>query len=451
MRAASPLPLTTRDLDALRQALHNMPQKRECAQCQDTSKLLCPKCPQGQVCQYSIPTDCTQCAQTICMVDDSPQAASNTAGAGGSSSSSGGPSAGPIAGGVIGGIVVIATLTYLMWRFLIKPKRSRDSPTIYSAKSPRDAEKDNASRFTHRSSTHTVHSIASTVLTRASNIIQIAYIPGVTNRATPTSPSVLVPPVPPIPLQHQQGNRGPDQENDQRFFVPGNLRDSTYSGISDYSDRTSYAPRSSIASTIYGRQAQVQTPAQTGMRAKPTVVSVRPGGGAGAANSAPPMPSIDYEKFGGGRPKSVASTLSVGSTLVNSANTATQARAHVVKLGAGGGAKKINVETNKMSPPPSSKGSPLSSSLSSSSSSSSTSSSTNSADASPSTPDENGSQGPFSDPPKSGGVRTLVPVMEDDGHDHDADEKTTMTTTIKRPSSIERGRSPFGDEHATKE
>ncbi|RCI09144.1 hypothetical protein L249_1567 [Ophiocordyceps polyrhachis-furcata BCC 54312] len=449
MRAASPLPMMARDLDALRQALHNMPQKRECAQCQDTSKLQCPKCPQGQVCQYSIPTDCTQCAQTICMVDDSPQAASNTAAAGGSSSS-GGPSAAPIAGGVISGIVVIATLTYLVWRFLIKPKRSRNSPTIYSAKTPRDAEKDNASRFTHRSSTHTVHSIASTVLTRASNIIQIAYIPGVTNRATPTSPSVLVPPVPPIPMQHQQGNRGSDQENDQRFFVPGNLRDSTYSGISDYSDRTSYAPRSSIASTIYGRQAQVQTPAQTGMRAKPTVVSVRPGG-AGAANPAPPMPSIDYERFGGGRPKSVASTLSVGSTLVNSANTATQARAHVVKLGVGGGAKKINVETNKTSPPPSSNESP-------SSLSSSPSSSSNSADASPSTPDENGSQGPFSDPPKSGGVRTLVPVMEDDGEprrggddDDDTDVKTTATTTIKRPSSMERGRSPFGDEHATKE
>ncbi|KAF4580372.1 Membrane anchor Opy2 [Ophiocordyceps camponoti-floridani] len=287
MRAASPYPITLRDVDALRTVLEHAPQKRECAKCEEASKLQCPACPQGQVCQYTVPTDCTQCAQMVCMVDDSPQSSNNAASSGSGGSS--GPSAAPIAGGVIGGVAVIATLTYLVWRFLIIPKRSRVPETIYSAKTPRDAEKDNASRFTHRSSTHTVHSIASTVLTRASNIIQIAYIPGVTNRATPTSPSVLVPPVPPIPMQHQQGSPSSTQD-DQRFFVPGNLRDSTYSGISDYTDRTSYAPRSSIASTIYGRQAQVQSPAQTGMRAKPTVVSVRPGGAtaAAAASNAPP-------------------------------------------------------------------------------------------------------------------------------------------------------------------
>ncbi|PFH61458.1 hypothetical protein XA68_17362 [Ophiocordyceps unilateralis] len=404
MRAASPFPIIVRDLDALRQALDHVPQKRDCAQCEDASKLQCPKCPQGQVCQYTIPTDCTQCAQLVCMVDDSSQAANSAAsnGSGGSS----GPSAAPIAGGVIGGIAVIATLTYLVWRFLIKPKRSRVSPTIYSAKTPRDTEKDNASRFTH------------------------PYIPGVTNRATPTSPSVIVPPVPPIPMQHQEGSRGSTTQDDQRFFVPGNLRDSTYSGISDYSDRTSYAPRSSIASTIYGRQAQVQSPAQTGMRAKPTVVSVRPGGGGGGAANTPPLPSIDFEKFGGGRPKSVASTLSVGSTLVNSANTATQARAHVVKLG--GGAKKINVEA-KTSPASSKDSSP-----------------SHSADASPSTT-SSGSQGPFSDPPKSGGVRTLGPVMEDDdGEPRRGDDNDDKAST-RRPGSMERGRSPFGDEHATKE
>ncbi|PHH76973.1 hypothetical protein CDD80_1029 [Ophiocordyceps camponoti-rufipedis] len=414
MRAASPSPIT------LQTALKHEQEKRECAKCEETSKLQCPACPQGQVCQYTVPTDCTQCAQMVCMVDDSPQSSNNAASNGGGGSS--GPSAAPIAGGVIGGVAVIATLTYLVWRFLIIPKRSRVPETIYSAKTPRDAEKDNASRFTQRSSTHTVHSIASTVLTRASNIIQIAYIPGVTNRATPTSPSVLVPPVPPIPMQHQQGSPSPTQD-DQRFFVPGNLRDSTYSGISDYSNRTSYAPRSSIASTIYGRQAQVQSPAQTGMRAKPTVVSVRPGGAtaAAAASNAPPMPSIDFERFGGagGRPKSVASTLSVGSTMVNSANTA-----HVVKLG--GAVKKINVES-KTSPPPS----------------------TNDVSSSSTTTTEGANQGPFSDPPKSGGVRTLGPVLEDD--DSSASRRADEAPSARRPASMERGRSPFGDEHATKE
>ncbi|KAM4057627.1 opy2 protein [Hirsutella rhossiliensis] len=435
--------VTARDLKTLRRALQNVPQRRQCAKCGDTSKLECPKCPSGQVCQYTVPADCTQCAQTVCMVDDSPQASSNGNGGGGGNGKGGGgngPSAAPIAGGVIGGIIVIASLTYLVWRFLIRPKRSRISPSIYdsSAKNARDVEKDNASRFTHRSSTHTVHSIASTVLTRASNIIQIAYIPGVTNRATPTSPSVLVPPVPPIPMHHTEANRSSNQD-EQHFFVPGNLRDSTYSGISEFSDRTSYAHRSSIASTIYGRQAQVQTPAQTGMRAKPTVVSVKSGGN---GSFTPPVPSIDFDKFGGGRPKSVTSTFSVGSTIVNNANTATQARAQVVKLG--GGPRKIDVGAR-------------SEANSSSLSLGSTASQVSPTQPGARTPDAAapagdlgmGDQGPFSDPPSTpkpaASARTLGAVMEDEGEEHRDEGRRS-----RGPGSIERGRSPFGDEHATK-
>lgn len=370
------------------------------------------------------------------MTDDSTPAPNNGNGSGGSN----GPSAGPIVGGVLGGIVAIAILTYLVWRFLIKPKRSRMSQSIYepAASNARDVEKDNASRMTHRSSTHTVHSIASTVLTRASNIIQIAYIPGVTNRATPTSPTVLVPPVPPIPMHHSEGNRQSNQD-DQHFFVPGNLRDSTYSGISAYTDRTSYAPRSSIASTIYGKQAQVQTPAQTGMRAKPTVVSVKPGHVSGT--NTPPVPSIDFEKFGAGRPRSGASAFSVGSTFVNNANTATQGRAQVVKLG--GGPKKIDVGAK--------------SEASTSSRSVSSASSSDSVSQAP-TRDSNavtliedspvGDLGPFSDPPATpnpAGIPTLGAVIEDEGEEHRDGSRTS-----RRPGSSERGRSPFGDEHATK-
>lgn len=49
-----------------------------------------------------------------------------------------------------------------------------------------------------RQSTRSAHSIASTVFTRASNVIQIAYIPGVTVRSPPESPG-LIPPVPSLP------------------------------------------------------------------------------------------------------------------------------------------------------------------------------------------------------------------------------------------------------------
>ncbi|PHH87657.1 hypothetical protein CDD83_8580 [Cordyceps sp. RAO-2017] len=433
-------PLIARDL----RELHHVLQKRDCPNCGDASQLQCPRCPTGQVCQYTVPSsDCSQCAQTVCMIDDS-QTASNGGNGNGNSGSGNGPSAAPIAGGVIGGLVLIATLTYLVWRFLIKPKRARMAQqSIYTSKTTRDVEKDNASRITHRSSTHTVHSIASTVLTRASNIIQIAYIPGVTNRATPNSSAVLVPPVPPIPMHHTAGNRGSNQD-DQHFFVPGNLRDSTYSGISEFSDRTSYAHRSSIASTIYGRQAQVQIPAQTGMRAKPTVVSVKPGISNGVLT--PPVPAIDFEKFGNGRPKSGASTVSVGSTLVNNANMATPARVQVVKLG--GGPRKIDLgaKSEASSSTPS-----LVSAAASPEPSGHTTPRSSGATATTVTEDARaGGQGPFSDPLNSQkpgvGVRTLGAVMEDDG-----EEQRDGARATRAPGSVERGRSPFGDEHATKE
>lgn len=401
-------------------------QNKGCVKCDDTSKLECPSCPTGQSCQFSVPVDCTQCPKSFCLKDAS---------SGGKDKASG-PSAGPIAGGVIGGIAAIAILTFLVWKYVIRPKRSDIRRTVYEAEAnpARDVEKDTASRITRRSSTHTVHSIASTVLTRASNIIQIAYIPGVTNRATPTSPTVLVPPVPPIPMHHTEGNRESTQD-DQHFFVPGNLRDSTYSGISGFSDRTSYAPRSSIASTIYGKQAQVLTPAQTGMRAKPTVVSVKSGS---SGSSTPPVPSINLEKYQE-RPKSTASNFSVGSTFLSNANTASQARAQVVKVGSGLRKVEIaykpeaNVSSTTLSVPPYSPGQ---------SSMTRDSNAVTLIDESPAV-----DQGPFSDPPGRASQQsslpspTLIALAETEPE----------SRPVSKPDSIDRGRSPFGDHHATKE
>ncbi|KOS21626.1 hypothetical protein ESCO_005012 [Escovopsis weberi] len=316
--------------------------------------------------------------------------------------------------GIIGGIIAIAIITYLVWRFLIKPKRSKVSLAVYAPDEdvPHDMEKDGSIQLNRRLSTHTVHSIASTVLTRASNIIQIAYIPGVTNRTTP-SPNNLVPPVPPIPTQHAAGG-----QMDQHFFVPGNLRDSTYSGISGYSDRTSYArtsfaPRASIASTIYGKQAQVLTPAQTGMRAKPTMVSVKNGN----SPNTPPIPNIDFDKYL--RPKSTASTFSVGSTFLNSANTATQARAQVVKLPASG-LRKVEVGSNPEDRPLST------ATLGASSIGSKAATESGRAD----------NEGPFSDP-KSPQEASRERESEDD--------------TLAADRKSKRGSSPFGDEHATRD
>lgn len=408
------------------------PRDDGCIKCDSTVKLDCPACPSGETCQFSVPTNCRQCPKSYCQTDDSSSSNNGNSGSGNGGKGSGGPSAGPIAGGVIGGIAAIAIITYLIWRFCIKPKRSSNPHhSVYETEAipARHVEKDDAaSRITRRSSTHTVHSIASTVLTRASNIIQIAYIPGVTNRATPTSPTVLVPPVPPIPIQHTDGNRERDQ-GDQHFFVPGNLRDSTYSGISSFSDRTSYAPRSSIASTIYGKQAQVQTPAQTGMRAKPTVVSVKSAGG--SSGNTPPVPAIDFQKFGNiNRPESSMSNFSVGSTYLNNANTATQGRAQVVKLGSG--LKKIDI--------PKADASLSSMSISSGSSQ-------DSANIPIITESPGSDQGPFSDPPERSRAVISTPTLGAVTEEHD--ERRSLKGD--RPASGGRARSPFSDAHATRD
>lgn len=254
------------------------------------------------------------------------------------------PSTGAIAGGVIGGVAVIAIVTYLVWRFCIKAKRHHESKEEDGQfDDALDGDQSFAARRDQRASTHTVHSIASTVLTRASNIIQIAYIPGVMNRATPTSPTVLVPPVPPIPIAVSGSSQAstPSGTEEQHFFVPGDLRDSTYSGYSGFSDRTSfartsYAPRSSIASTIYGKNAVIVPPPQTGMRIKPTVVNLKSPSNLGPG--APPVPSVNYDKYNSLRPVSTAnSTFSVGSTFLNnaSAHTAMPVRPVVVRVGSG--------------------------------------------------------------------------------------------------------------------
>lgn len=294
---------------------------RRCVDCsQQTPR--CPTCPEGQICSM-VPPTCDECQKTVCV---SSSAAPTTA-ATSSSSSNSGPNVGAIAGGVIGGVVIIAVVTYLVWRFCIKTQRQQfqDENWDVSPAEATTAEKDFTMRRDARASTHTVASIASTVLTRASNIIQIAYIPGVTNRSAPSTPGVLVPPVPPIPIALSNANARYEQEH---FFMPGDLRDSTYSGISD---RTSYA-RTSVASTIYGKSAIVSSvPAQTVIRGKAAVVSVK-SNGANSGDITPPVPSVDYSRYMGSSAGPPSPAFSVGSTFLNSASAATQVRPQVIRV-----------------------------------------------------------------------------------------------------------------------
>lgn len=403
-----------------------------CVECQDGSPT-CPSCSDGEECQVTVPLDCTQCAKAYCTA----VASTSTT----TSKSSSKASSGAIAGAVVGGVVLVALVilaVYFVWKHKIKNRRSQFTQGSWEEDggySDGQHEKDFAARRATRASSQGRNSVASTVLTRASNIIQIAYIPGVTNRATPTSPTLLVPPVPPIPIQTSGSQAGtPNSTQDQHFFVPGDLRDSVCSGVSGYTDRTSYArtsyaPRSSVASTIYGKAGVVVTPAQTGMRAKAAVVSVKSIGsnGSGSEGSTPPVPAIDLEKYGdnNGPASPAESTFSVGSTFLNnatSANTATAVRAQVVRVGS----------SLKQS-------STLS--MHSSVDESATRPETQTPVTSPGLPRED--QSPFRDPPAADTTshtssQTLSAVIEE-----------AAKRASQRPSTADRAKSPFGDEHAT--
>ncbi|OTA70146.1 hypothetical protein K449DRAFT_427658 [Hypoxylon sp. EC38] len=389
----------------------------------------CPPCGDGESCQFTIQT-CSQCPQAMCVKDPTADTSST--------SSSSGPNVGAIVGGVIGGLAAIAIITYLVWRFCIKSKRAQYEPERWQGdveQTKEGVDNDFASRRSKRTSTHTVHSIASTVLTRASNIIQIAYIPGVTNRATPTSPTLLVPPVPPIPIAHSdKGSSSPFDE--QHFFVPGDLRDSTYSGISGYSDRssmarTSYAPRSSVASTIYGKNAIVSPlPAQKGNFLKPSIVSVKsraPSSNSGT--STPPVPVVDYEKYDQPPP---SPAFSIGATFFKnaSASTATAVRPQMVRVGSG--PKTIDVKSKSTPNDPE----PLVQLTESNKERES-----NAPTLIEDTPSVD--QGPFADPPQNGHSKnsSLSAVIG---------ESARRAAENKRKSS-ERDSSPFGDENAVRD
>lgn len=267
---------------------------RRCANCPNGTPP-CPSCASDEVCSQ-IAQGCESCAVTMCTKTGAqPPSVPTTSG----------PAAGPIAGGVIGGVAVVCLMTFLVWRFCIKKRRERFVDHDWQEEEPTEKSRDEfGMQRDARASMHSVRSIASTVLTRASNVIQIAYIPGVTNRSVDSTPD-LIPPVPPIPAFSPAGTPQPHQQ-DQHFFMPSDLRDSTYS---DYTvDRTSYArssiapsmPRGSFQSTAYRGSAVLNAiPAQTAIRGKANPVAVRSNGKNSPVESrsaTPPLPQMDPKR-----------------------------------------------------------------------------------------------------------------------------------------------------------
>lgn len=275
---------------------------KRCVECPPDTPA-CPTCGNGEICSL-IPQDCGTCAHATCIENPS-------------SPPSKGANVGAIAGGVIGGIVFVSVVVFLVWRFWIKKKRERQDRELEEEWEEDDIahqkSMDFRSTMGDAASTRTRGSLANSILSRASNIIQIAYIPGVTNR---NNSSILeTNPVPPIPaaLRGSQTPKSPlSNEGDALFFRPGDLRDSTWSATSSIRSGqagnrdTQYTmksitpslARSSMASELY--QSDVPAiPATTVARAAPRMVSVKSSNSTETMNSSKsPASSTDNSSKG---------------------------------------------------------------------------------------------------------------------------------------------------------
>ena len=278
---------------------------KRCVQCPSVTPS-CPTCVDGKICSL-VPRSCERCARMTCIVDPSiaPPAS--------------GPNVGAIAGGVVGGVAFIILVVFLVYWFWIKKRRQeQDAELEEEWQNDEIVSQKRVTRFTampDSASTRTRGSLANSILSRASNIIQIAYIPGVTNRngSGQNSPNA---PVPPIPAAHrQQPPKSPlSNEGDALFFRPGDLRDSTWSGTSSvtsgnrdtrYSNNrdtrytmASISPslmRDSVASEVFYDNATTQPMPATAVArpaAPPRMVSVKSGHSSESPEprSSPPTP-----------------------------------------------------------------------------------------------------------------------------------------------------------------
>ncbi|KAL9053225.1 MAG: hypothetical protein Q9162_004892 [Coniocarpon cinnabarinum] len=303
---------------------------KRCLECADVQPS-CPKCKTGETCIQQPGDGCNTCAQAVCVP---------AAQAGLQSSGGGGPNVGAIAGGVVGGVVFIAIVTFIIWRFCIRPRYKDyetdeaeyfDDEGAYAGsdheKSPHVAESSFRPTSQARQSHHSVRSVASSAMTRASNVIQIAFIPGITDRSGQHGSGSDVPPVPSIPMSHQRNtvsstastiDRGNHPGTPDYFLTPADLaggvgasRWSQFSNSTDDSEDirsmrhhslASSLARESVSSTIY-HDGQTGTAMATPV-GKAAVVSVRPSNANTPQDSTghvPQVPAVDYGKYGEGK------------------------------------------------------------------------------------------------------------------------------------------------------
>ena len=289
---------------------------RRCVECDPNVQPSCPTCKSDETCSL-VQQSCTQCASTTCiktgtLAGQVTEAKSSTP-------------IGPIVGGVVAGIAVVLIGVFCLWFFCIRPRRRKDTWNP-----PEKRDQSTLARDGSRT-----HSIASTVLTRASNVIQIAYIPGVTGRSPPTSPSV-----PPMPSISGVNTAASTPQPDTHFFMADDLRNSTWSDTS-VDPRISLAPslaRASQATTVYYENAVVPpVPAQHAMRAQANMVSVKQTGPS-STSSPSPMPARSSPLAQGGVVKP--------STIQNSSIVARNVTARPIEVKKNGSAQRVPTLSN---------------------------------------------------------------------------------------------------------
>ncbi|ANB15394.1 Protein OPY2 [Sugiyamaella lignohabitans] len=267
---------------------------------------------------------CEQCPQVVC----SPNTTGGAAGPSSTSSAGGGGShAGPIAGGVVGGLAAFALiLGFLLWKFVYsasaRQKRQEelmmlsqeymepnvtpnvDAESGFFEKQRMSRDTGLGSYDTEGKSTRFSSVTMSSINTgRGSNIIPIAYIPGVTSRQQ---------------LQDQQ-------MTDQFFSASDILRESQISNEDDI--------RSSIATTNYRGSAYVPSDVVTAVPMKPNLVELS---GANKRTLGPtknPGLMLNTQEALGDR-DSVHSTTSVASsTVLHSAQQIMRGGARSIRIG----------------------------------------------------------------------------------------------------------------------
>ncbi|KAJ8096799.1 hypothetical protein POJ06DRAFT_44524 [Lipomyces tetrasporus] len=289
----------------------------------------CPNCAADEQCQLTLQT-CSSCPTTSCVKkysSGSPTTSPSSTESGNSGSTS--TPIGAIVGGTVGGFVFVCAIVALLF-FFFRRRRARllgaaggtttdDSldgdekashgPDDTRPRSVASGHYRNDNMAEARQSTHTVASLASSAITRASNVIPIAYIPGVINRSNPNSPS-YVPPIPEMPLEHvgQQASippspstmsvyGAPQQQHvqlHQPYYDEGSVHSPTGTSISDIaadptrgmsiysaatydsqedqSIRDSVGLRESVATSAYRSTVVVAPAMMTAIRAKPNLI-----------------------------------------------------------------------------------------------------------------------------------------------------------------------------------